>query len=121
MVNRTLEQYLRCLTHEQPKQWVKWVAWAKYSYNTSTHSSTKISPFEVVYGLPPPNLLSYVLGITNVQAMDVLLRTRDDILRDLRHHLTPARDRMKSHADQHHRDVVFEVGDYVYLKLHPYK
>ena len=31
-----------------------------------------------------------------------------------------ARDRMKSQADQHRRDIVYEVGDYVYLKLQPY-
>ena len=121
VVNRTLEQYLRCFTSEQPNKWFEWVAWAEYSYNTSTHSSTKVSPFEAVYGQPPPTLLSYIPGTTKVQAVDDLLRTRDQILSDLRHNLIVARDRMKSQADQHRWDVVFDVGDFVYLKLQPYR
>lgn len=121
VVNRTLEQYLWCFTHEQPNKWTDWVAWAEYSYNTFVHSSTKISPFEVVYGQPPPTLLSYIPGTTKVQAVDDLLCNRDKILSDLCQNLTIARDRMKSQANQHRQEVVFEIGDYVYLKLQPYR
>ncbi|KAK0608302.1 hypothetical protein LWI29_028621 [Acer saccharum] len=121
VVNRTLEQYLRCFTSDQPKKWVDWLPWAEFSYNTSVHSVTKVSPFEAVYGIPPPTMLSYVPGTTKVQAVDEFLRTRTEILRDLKHHLSIARDRMKTMADQRRREVSFEVGDYVYLKLQPYR
>ena len=99
VVNRTLEQYLRCFTGTQPKQWVDWLAWAEFSYNTSVHSSTKISPFEVVYRVPPPSMLSYVPGTTKVQVVDELLKSREDILHDLRQNLKVSQDRMKSRAD----------------------
>ena len=121
VVNRVLEQYLRCFTHEQPKKWIDWLPWADYSYNTATHSSTKVSPFEFVYGVPPPSLLSYIPGTTKVQAVDDFLCSREEILRDLCQNLIVACDRMKSQADQHRRDIVYEVGDYVYLKLQPYR
>jgi len=96
---------------------MEWVSWVEYSYNTSVHTATKLSPFEVVYGVPPPSLLSYVPGTTKIQAVDDLLRSRSELLRELRLNLNVARDRMKMQADQSRKDVVFNVGDYVYLKL----
>nr|GEX46758.1 syntaxin-31 isoform X2 [Tanacetum cinerariifolium] len=63
VVNRTLEQYLRCFAGDQPRKWYEWIPWAEFSYNTSVHSSTKMSPFEAVYGIPPPNLLTYVPAV----------------------------------------------------------
>jgi hypothetical protein len=50
VVNRTLEMYLRCFTGDKPKDWVKWLPWVEFTYNTSWHSSTGRTPFEVVYG-----------------------------------------------------------------------
>lgn len=121
VINRVLEQYLRCFTGNQPRRWVEWLPWAEYSYNTSVHSSTLITPFEAVYGIKPPDLLSYVPGTSRVAAVDTCLRDRDSLLRDLRLHLKQAQDRMRSHADQRRRDLSFEVGDWVYLKLQPYR
>ncbi|KAK9230741.1 hypothetical protein WN944_023713 [Citrus x changshan-huyou] len=120
VVNRTLEQYLRCFTSEQPNKWLDWLPWAEYSYNTSVHTSTKISPFEAVYGIPPPTLLSYVPGTTHIPAVDETLRDRDSILKDIRRNLVVAPNRMKTQSDHHRREVVFTVGDYIYLKLQPY-
>ena len=60
-VNRILEQYLRCFAGSQPLRWQEWLPWAELSYNTSVHSSTKMSPFEAVYGMPPlPSLLMFL-------------------------------------------------------------
>lgn len=97
------------------------MAWAEYSYNTSCHSATKITQFEAVYEVPPPSLLRYVPGTTGVAAVDSFLREKDDILRELRLTLLQARDRVKSLVDQHRRDVIFSMDDFVYLKLQPYR
>jgi hypothetical protein len=83
VVNRTLEQHLRCFSYDQPKGWMEWLAWAEYGYNTTVHSATKVSPFEAVYGVPPPSMTSYIPGTTKIQAVDKLLHTREVILRDL--------------------------------------
>ncbi|KAL5779038.1 hypothetical protein ACOSQ2_009775 [Xanthoceras sorbifolium] len=104
VVNRTLEQYLRCFTHDQPKKWMDLFAWAEYSYNTAKHSTTGFTPFEAVYGIPPPNLLTYVSGTTKVKVVDDFLHSRKLILEDLRQHLVLAQNRMKVQADQHCRE-----------------
>ncbi|KAJ0744829.1 putative nucleotidyltransferase, Ribonuclease H [Helianthus annuus] len=121
VVNRTLEQYLRCFAGEQPKSWVDWLPWAEYSYNTSIHSATKVSPFEVVYGTPPPRLLPYEAGTSNVEAVDQYLRDRSSILKDLRHNLQQAQNSMQLQANKHRRHVSFELGDFLYVKLQPYR
>ena len=53
--------------------------------------------------------------------MDEYLQDRDTILRELQHNLRLAQERMRCQANQHRREVSFEVGDYVYLKLQPYR
>lgn len=65
--------------------------------------------------------MSYVPGTSQVDAVDSFLCERDEVLRDLRSHWMRARDRMKTVADRHRRDVTFSIGDFVYLKLQPYR
>jgi len=121
VINRVLEQYLRCFAGDQPRKWIDWIPWAKFSYNTSVHSATKMTPFEAVYGVPPLNLLMYVPGTSNVQAVDGYLRNRDAILCELRKNLSLAQAQMKCQADQRRCEVIYEVGNFVYLKLQPYR
>ncbi|KAL5814386.1 hypothetical protein ACOSQ4_025027 [Xanthoceras sorbifolium] len=90
-------------------------------YNTSLHSATKMTPFEVVYGTPPPTLLTYVPGTTQVQAVEEYLSNHTTIIKELKRNLTLAQERMKKQADRGRREVQFEVRDFVYLKLHPYR
>ncbi|KAJ0836439.1 putative nucleotidyltransferase, Ribonuclease H [Helianthus annuus] len=121
VVNRTLEQYLRCFVGEKPKRWVEWLPWAEYSYNTSVHTSTKMTPFQVVYGRLPPRLVPYVPGTTNVQQVDEFLQDRDTLLKKLRENLFVARNRMKVNADRNRRELEFKEGDFVFVKLQPYR
>lgn len=121
VVNRTLEQYLRCFTSDHPRWWKDWLAWAEYSYNTSCHSTTKLTPFEAVYGVPPFSLLCYVQGTSRVAAVDSFMRDRDNMLRELQLTLLQARDWVKILVNQHRWDVQFSVDDLVYLKLQPYR
>lgn len=53
--------------------------------------------------------------------MEEQLQSRDAILDELKHHLTHAQDKMKALTDDKHRDVQFQVGDMVYLKLRPFR
>ena len=109
--------YLRCLTGAKPKDWVLWILWAEYCYNTSWHSAFKTTPFQVVYGRPPPNLLSYVPGMANATEVDETLRARDHTLELLRANLAAAQNRMRYVYDKKYIDRELVVGDWVYLRL----
>lgn len=39
VVNKVIAMYLRCLTGDRPRQWLHWLPWSEYCYNTSFHSS----------------------------------------------------------------------------------
>lgn len=90
VVNRCLEDYLRCYVADQPKQWTQYLPLAEWHYNTSWHSSIQMSPFEAVYGRPPPSLLDYVESSAKLATVDELLTTRTDLMRQLRHNLLRA-------------------------------
>ena len=59
VTNKCLETYLHCFTSEQQHQWEKWLPLVEWWYNTSYHTTSKMTPYEVVYGQPPPVLLPY--------------------------------------------------------------
>lgn len=98
---------------------MNWIAWVEYSYNTSFRSSLGTTPFEVVYGRPPPRLLTYCLGISKLDVVDIALQNRDEILRSLKQNLRNAQLKMKAYFNAKHRELEFQVGDKVLLKLPP--
>ena len=80
IVNRSLEQYLRAFTHDTPHRWAEWLPLAEFWFNFNFHTSLKLTPFEALYGFPPPILQSYVPSTTRVTALDTLLSQREAIL-----------------------------------------
>ncbi|KAH9692146.1 hypothetical protein KPL70_016314 [Citrus sinensis] len=121
VVNKCLEQYLRCMAGDRPKKWVKWLPLAEWWYNTSYHLSTRMTPFEAVYGRPPPSYIAYIPGTSTVATVNLSLNDRDAMIRLLKANLVDAQARMKLYADKKKSERKFEVGDMVFLWLQPYK
>lgn len=95
VVNRCIEQFLRCFVHHRPKQWSSLLPWDEYWYNTTYHASTGTTPFQAMYGWPPPMLLGYELGSTPIHELDEQLAARYAILNELKAHLQKTNQRMK--------------------------
>lgn len=49
IINKCIETYLRCLCSETPKEWSKWLPSAEWWYNTTFHTATELTPYEIVY------------------------------------------------------------------------
>jgi hypothetical protein len=81
------------------------------AYNTLYHTTTRMTPFDVIYGQNPPSVLSYFPGISKVQAVDQTLTVREDILHTLKENLVMAQNRMKQQADQGFPECQFVEGD----------
>ena len=121
VVNKCIETYLRCFINGKAKTWASWLSWAEFWYNTSYHASTGYTPFKALYGRDPPPLVKFIPGSTSVSSLEDQLQERDAILDDLKLQLIKAQQRMKLQEDTSRRDLEFQVGDYVYLKLQPYR
>ncbi|WVZ06548.1 hypothetical protein V8G54_019894 [Vigna mungo] len=121
VMNRTIEQYLRAFVHHKPSLWFKFLPWVEYHYNTSIHSGSGLSPFEVMFGKQPPSIPHYIEGSSSNDGCDIVLSSREEILSLLRSNLLKAQARMKKNVDAKRRDLNLKVGSWVYIKLQPYR
>jgi len=64
-----LAEYLRHYINDEQTDWDKWIPYAMFTYNTTPHTATAYTPFELIYGhqatlptalsLPPKSTYSY--------------------------------------------------------------
>ena len=110
---------MRCFSSEKKNQWAQWLPLVEWWYNTSYHTTTRMTPFEAVYGQKPPSFLSYLTGTLKVQVVDQTLTIQEDILHTLKDNLVMAQNRMRKQADQGRFERQFVEGDQVFLRLQP--
>jgi hypothetical protein len=96
VTNKIITMYLRCLADDRPWEWLRWLPWAEYCYNTSFESSIRTSPFHVVYGCDPPTVRLYSPGEARLTAVDAQLRDRDEFLAEVRERLEQAQQQHKA-------------------------
>ncbi|KAD4888918.1 hypothetical protein E3N88_20991 [Mikania micrantha] len=105
---------------DKPTNWIKWLPLAEFCYSCNFHTPLGITLFQALYGYPPPIFVPYVPKDVRAAAVNELLCDREATIKLLRFSLTRAQNRMKQLADKRRSDREFRVGDYVYVKLHPY-
>ncbi|CAM8968266.1 unnamed protein product [Rhodiola kirilowii] len=121
VVNRGLEDYLRCFVSEHQRDWLQLLPWAEFCYNTALHSSTGTSPYEIVYGRPPPALLDHIPGSTTLASVEEHIQCRDQLLCDLKANLYKSQQRMQQQANSKRQDKGFDIGEFVWVRLQPYR
>ena len=111
------------MTSEKPKEWSMWLPLAEWWYNTHFYTSIQKTPYEIVYGQPPPVHLPYLAGdsATATATVDRSLQNREEMISTLKFHLTTAHYRMKIQSDRHRSERSFEIGEWVLLKLQAYR
>jgi hypothetical protein len=62
-VNRTLSTMLRVVLKKNIKMWKDCLPHVEFAYNRSLHSTTKMYPFEIVYGFLPCALIEDAFAI----------------------------------------------------------
>jgi hypothetical protein len=99
------------------RRWDKSLSYAEFSYNNSYQGSLKMAPFEILYGQRCWTPLFWSeTGEQKVFGPDILDEVEKQV-RMVRENLRVAQSRQKSYADDRRRELSFEVGDFVYLKV----
>lgn len=120
-LNKVVEQYLCAFTHRRPHRWGKLLPWIELSHNTSWNAGTGTTPYEVTFGRKPFNFPEYITGTSNIEAVENLLVDRDATFQTIRKNLLKAQKVMKRQADSKRREVQYQMGDWVLLRLRPHR
>jgi len=94
---------------------------AEWWYNSTYHTLTKMTPFQALYGYEPPKWKDFASLQTNLPAVKNQLEEHQKVVQILKENLSVAQNRMKQQADRNRTERSFEVGDWVFVKLQPYK
>jgi hypothetical protein len=110
---------LRACALQYGTSWDKSLPYAEFSYNNSYQKSLHMTPFEALYGRKCRTPLFWnQTGEGQLFDPDVLKNAKKQV-RMIRNNLKAAQSRQKSYANTRWRELTFEVGDYVYLKVSP--
>ena len=69
---------------DKQTQWVKWFPLAEWWYNTSFHTTTKMTPFMALYGYQPPSITSYLRENSKVQGVEHHIEHQQQVLQLLK-------------------------------------
>ncbi|GJY83626.1 putative reverse transcriptase domain-containing protein [Tanacetum coccineum] len=93
----------------------------EFLYNNSNHSSMRCAPFEALYGRKCRSPIMWAeVGEGQLIGPELVQETTEKITQ-IKDRLKVARDRQKSYADKRRKPLEFSVGDYVLLKVSPWK
>jgi len=108
------------MAFQEPQKWTSWLPLAEWWYNTNFHTSLKCTPFQALYGYPPPLISEVMIPGPESPALQYL-SDKQTMLHRFKENLAQSQARMKKYADLKRTERTFNVGDMVYLKFQPYR
>jgi hypothetical protein len=106
---------------EFPQKWDDCLPLAEFSYHNNYQESIKMASFEALYGQQCQTPLNWLEPGERWFFRPDLVKESEEKVQRIRHHLKEAQARQKSYVDKRRRPLVFQVKDYVYLKVSPMK
>ena len=121
--NRTLQEIIANFVSKNQCDWDQWVDQAVFAYNTSTHTSTGFSPYELVFGRPPRMPIELELGLpisnplSQSEYSNYLRRAIQTANSLARQQLEKSRKQQCASYDKGHKNwSPFETGQAVWLR-----
>ena len=101
--------------------WDRHIDLVEFVYNNSFQSSIGMAPYEALYGRKCRTPLCWTeLSEKKVIGPDLIQDTEEKV-KMIRERLKVTTNRQKSYADMERKDIQYEIGDKVFLKVSPRK
>jgi hypothetical protein len=110
---------LRACSLKHGRSWDKSLPYEEFSYNNSYQASLKMSLFEALYRQKCRTSLYWNQTRESQVFGPEILQEAEKQVQIVRENMKTAQSRQKSYADNKRRELIFEVGDFVYLKVSP--
>lgn len=118
--HKTLGAFLRIQCNNNKHNWSTWIPYWCFSFNTTVHSDTKYTPFELVFGKIcnlPKNLQTEIDPLYNYDSYPRELKYRlQQAQSDARHNLIKCKERRKLLYDTTSNPITYQEGDLILLK-----
>jgi len=120
-LNQVLEDMLRACALDFPGSWDSHLHLMEFAYNNSYQATIGMAPFEALYGKSCRSPVCWdEIGERRLLGPE-LVQLTNEAIRRIRARMQTAQSRQKSYADVRRRDLEFEVGEKVFLKVAPMK
>ncbi|EOY08667.1 Retrotransposon protein, Ty3-gypsy subclass, putative [Theobroma cacao] len=118
---QTLEDMLRACVIDLGVRWEQYLPLVEFAYNNSFQTSIQMAPFEALYGRRCRSPIGWLeVGERKLLGPE-LVQDATEKIHMIRQRMLTAQSRHKSYADNRRRDLEFQVGDHVFLKVSPTK
>ncbi|XP_055960623.1 uncharacterized protein LOC126668412 [Mercurialis annua] len=118
---QTLEDMLRMCVLDFQGSWDTHLPLIEFSYNNSYHASIEMAPYEALYGRKCRSPICWEeVGERKLSGAEIIQITSEKVPL-IKRRLETAFSRHKSYADPKRKDIEFQVGDFVFLRVSPMK
>ena len=114
-----MEDFLRAYALDLKGNWDDYLPLVEFAHNNSFQASIGMSPFKALYGRRCRSLVCWDdVGEKKLLGPELVQLTVEKVSL-IKERLKATQSRQKSYADNRKRDLEFEVGDHVFLKVSP--
>jgi len=102
---------------EQKGSWESFLPFIEFTYNNSFHSMNGMAPYEALYVRSCRTLLCWLeLGEDLTLGPEVVQQTTEKV-KLIQERMRAVQSRQKCYHDKRRKDLEFEVGDHVFLRV----
>src|ERR1044072_1192854 len=114
---QSLEDLVRACVLDHKGSWDELLPLIEFTYNNSYHASIGMAPYEALYGRRCRTPLCWHQDGERLLIGPELVQQTTEKVKLIREKMKTSQSRQKSYADNRRKDLEFEAGDHVFLRV----